>query len=125
MEYLEIRQSTIIGAGNGVFATKDLRAKLSMGSYGGEVLTYNQLVAKYPDKLPEYVMYINRNRYIDGSVGGNILSMINSPRGTAKKANVRFTRKGTVVTKSKIKNGSELFVAYGTNYWNSKNIKGH
>lgn len=56
-------------------------------------------------------------RHVDGR---NILSLINSPRGTGQTASCRFMANGMVVTKGLIKQGEELLVGYGGAYWNYK-----
>jgi hypothetical protein len=45
-----------------------------------------------------------------------LLSRINSPYGTSKKANVKLTQIGTMQVTRTIREGEELLVSYGSGY---------
>ena len=113
-ELLKTKKSLIPNAGNGCFARVDLDKDFSLGKYAGQKLTKAQFEKKYPKNNAEYLLQLNKNSFIDGAVGGNLLSKINSSRGSGKQTNVAFTTQGTVRTTKKIKAGDELLISYGS-----------
>jgi hypothetical protein len=126
-ELIEMKPSTVPGAGTGVFAKNDIAAKVDLGFYRGEHLSLEEFQKKFSNVgLGEYVLTLddptdtNKKFYVDGLKKGNWTSRINSPKGTMNKANIVFYGDGRVISKRNIKAGEELFVGYGPKYWNSK-----
>lgn len=122
---IEVRASSIAGAGLGVFATKLLPRKAVLGRYCGEHLTQQQYDARYPDgELGEYVLQVSKNLYVDARdpALSNWPRYINDPRGSsARRANVEFTRSGSVRTLRDILAGEEILVDYGPYYFIAQN----
>ena len=130
--YVEVRKSTIPGAGVGVFAAQDLPKGFQLPYIGkvykGEFEQIIKAIGKDNDLL--YIFHDESNRLvIDGhprynSIGCNVCFRINEPpRGT--KASLDFvSSKGWAKDLStisarvtrKIKKGRELFVDYGDQY---------
>jgi SET domain-containing protein len=126
-DLIEMRPSSIPGAGTGVFAKNDIPANTQLGYYRGEHLSAEEFENKFRDAgLGTYVLTLEdpedktKNFYVDGLKKGNWTSRINSPKGTLHKANIIFYTNGTVVSRRNIKAGEELFVGYGPKYWNNR-----
>ena len=126
-ELIEMKESSVPGAGTGVFAKKDIPLNTDLGFYRGQHLTTPEFEKKFADAgLGAYVLTLNEESdpnkkfYVDGLKKGNWTSRINSPKGTSNKANIVFYTDGRVVAKRNIKAGEELFVGYGPKYWNNK-----
>jgi len=126
-ELIEMRPSSVPGAGTGVFTKNDILANTDLGYYRGEHLTNEEFNKKFSDSgLGTYVLTLNdpsdsnTKFYVDGLKKGNWTSRINSPKGTMNKANIVFYTDGRVVSKRNIKAGEELFVGYGPKYWNNR-----
>ena len=62
----------------------------------------------------------DKKSYVDGIKKGNWITRINSPKGTLNKVNVIFYSDGKALAKRNIKAGEELFVGYGSKYWNNR-----
>jgi len=126
-ELVEMRPSSIPGAGTGVFAKKDIPNNTELGIYRGEYLTNSEFHNRYDDSgLGTYVLTIDdldgsdKKSYVDGIKKGNWITLINSPKGTLNKVNVIFYSDGKALAKRNIKAGEELFVGYGSKYWNNR-----
>ena len=126
--HLGVRDSAVPAAGQGLFTYVDIPAKRVICSYGGENISR----AAYDANRSDYGVGIPGGRVIDGaSTQSSIGRYANNCRPADKAAghcrgnNARFsisTREGqtTVNIKSTkpIPAGSEIFVAYGSGYWN-------
>lgn len=122
-EFLEIRDSTVKGAGKGVFTKKAIKKDTSLGEYKGKLLS----IEAYKKK-PHHCDYIweimdeddNTIAYIDGGNKkySNWTRYVNCPC-TKKQNNIvpiqkRF--KMFYYTNRDIEKGEELFVWYGPSY---------
>jgi hypothetical protein len=83
------------------------------------------------DKDSRYVLQVGKNRFIDAEKPLNPVGRyINDPKGTGKRANVRVSASRTteragrqtvpVMTRTKIKPNTELFMSYGKDFWQHK-----
>lgn len=124
-EWIEIKPSTIPGAGRGVFAKRDLAANTILGYYRGEVVDERRrkdssdkvmTLYKRPPWWPSGVKFY-RGISLDGATGGNWLALINDYRGTGQPKNADFGQDGMFYTVIPIKKGQELFIDYGSGYW--------
>lgn len=109
--------STIAGAGNGAFATRDIRRGEVLGVYAGEALSTAEYDARYPSGVAPYVLDIG-DAWVDAADPrtSNWTRFINSPHGTRRRHNVAFSRGGAVVATQRIRRGAELLVSYGRLY---------
>jgi SET domain-containing protein len=121
-----VKESNIPGAGNGVFAIKDIPANTTIGEYSGKLITNDEYRVLYNNNQWHYVMeveqcsypYTGWIKYIDGREG-NFTTRINySP---PKFRNVKFLKicpppYALVVSTRDIKKGEELYIDYGDNY---------
>ena len=117
--YIEIRKSNIPGAGNGVFAKKDIKAGTKLGIYRGERLTGKELDDRYAETgCSIYVLGLEGGINVDASGKHyNWISHVNASKGTCKKPNIYWDTKGRVFAKRNIKAGDELYASYGADYW--------
>ena len=129
---LRIKQSTIKGAGKGLFALDKSRARGALIfrkrqyiiDYIGEQITQQELDNRYGrDNVAPYALCdsnSSKDKCIDSACVRGIASMINHNVG--KNSNVMFTsspRGGQfrVIATKNIYNGEEIFVNYGSEYW--------
>lgn len=122
---LVVKKSTIPGAGKGLFTLKFIAKGKKITEYKGKVTTWKEV--NHHDGLNAYIYYVNKNHVIDGSSStANLARYINDAKGceTAErpKNNCYFVNKGLRVfieAKRDIEAGSELFVGYGKEYWDT------
>lgn len=122
-----VRKSNIPGAGNGVFAKKDIMKGEDLGYYTGEIISEEEFHKRYDDEgYGEYVLYLSdpnkkgKFLYVDSKYYSNWVSRINASRKTGKRANVYWDTEGHVFACRNIKEGEELLVNYGSEYWKGK-----
>jgi hypothetical protein len=116
---VEIRKSSIPGAGSGVFAKVDIPNGYDLGLYRGEALTEKEFEDRYGESgHGEYTLYLPDKTYVDAAkTGYNWTSRMNAPRGLGKKSNIWWDQYGRTFARRNIKAGEELLVGYGTSYW--------
>lgn len=117
----EIRESTIPGAGLGVFARTAWVKGALMGHYEGENLTQAEFTARYPHGASGYVYRVHANLSIDARdpALSNFARYINSPAKTSsprRSANTKFGNKAELRAKTNIRVGDELLIGYGDSY---------
>lgn len=118
---VEIKESSIEGAGLGLWATKDFKREDFIVPYEGKFLTKTDL-----DKLTipqrEYTFTLTENCHIDGKYTNSSLGRFINDGKSNQLNNCRFSvnfKNKTVKmrAKRKIKRGTEIFVSYGNEYW--------
>ena len=88
-----IQESTIAGAGQGLFLVEPAKDKQMVGRYSGKVLSASQ--AK--KSRSKYLLRINKNLFIDAEQEGHLEGRkLNCARKAGRKANVRFRSTLTV-----------------------------
>lgn len=130
---INIRPSTITGAGNGVFATRDIRKGTVIGEYVGKVLH-----GPHPSVLPREVPYVYFTRggntiapyksclvrYINDNINVGASKTIGRVvRYPQHPHNVEFVERDEnvrVVATADIPEDEELFLSYGPSYWNPR-----
>ncbi len=119
---LEIKESSIPGAGMGLFTLHPISKGTRIVEYTGKIKTWKEVQHNHENN---YIFYVTRNHIIDGSKAKKCFARyINDARGLKKikgqNNNAAFTRDGLRVfvdaTKD-IEAGGEIFVAYGKEYW--------
>jgi SET domain-containing protein len=124
---IELRKSTIPGAGTGVFCKQAIPSGTDLGYYRGEEITPDEHDRRHSKKgYGEYVLMVTdmdddkKQVYIDGKTHNNWISRVNAPKGTGKKPNIYWDAYGHVFSSRNIKAGEELFANYGAAYWRGK-----
>ena len=125
--FLEVNNSTINGAGKGLFARKpsapDNEIIFKKGdfiaNYSGQIITQEELLRRYGDYTAPYGMELSKKSRLieDAALARGVGSLINhKPRG----ANVKFIRgrnnRVRLHATKNIKNNDELFTNYGREY---------
>lgn len=126
---LVVKESTLQGAGKGLF-TEELVAKdTCIIEYKGTISTWKNV--KHDDGNNAYVFYVNSKHVVDACDHPNELGRYANDARGIKKTKGLINNARYVVTKKRIfiyalKNipaGAEIFVAYGKDYWDT--IKAH
>lgn len=121
-KYLQVKPSTIPGAGMGLFTTIDIIKNQKIIEYKGRIRTWKEVEDKDGNY---YIFYVNDNHVIDAQRRKKSLARyINDARGFRKikglTNNAEFICDGLrvfVYAKKRITAGSEIFVGYGKEYW--------
>ena len=117
--HVEIRPSTIPGAGFGLFALQDFEAGERILAYEGQLIDKDELLSRYGDETAPYAFKISENKYVDGACARGTASFINTNPGRNNAALRAFHGSKTlppgafVKATKKIKAGKEIFVSYG------------
>lgn len=132
-EFTYVAQSTIPGAGWGLFAKKRLRKNLNIGYYKGKVFR------RYPswknkEKHRDFVYFMELDRrppWIDKKVwsakkhkyvyvdGTSIHSFANCCKDDEDLWNCDVRGTGAFVTNKVVEKDEEIFICYGKDYWES------
>jgi hypothetical protein len=131
LKHLKINESTIEGIGKGLFSV-DPKAeeneiifrpkdKNSIISYGGEVIDEDELNHRYGEYTAPYALEVKTDKYLDGACRRGVGNLINNG---GKRNNSRLTvytnsngeSFGNIRATKNIRNGDEIFVAYGDEY---------
>ncbi|MDQ6813054.1 MAG: SET domain-containing protein-lysine N-methyltransferase [Bacteroidota bacterium] len=119
---LEIKESTIPGAGMGLFAKQFIQKGTRIVEYTGRIRTWKEV--EYEDNN-YYIFFVTEDLVIDASRSRKSLArFINDARGLQKvkglNNNAQFVVDGFRVFVEAIKNipaGTEIFLSYGKEYW--------
>ncbi len=120
---LYIKKSTLPGAGKGLFTKVFIPKGTRIVEYKGKVYTWKQ-VEDMPDERNGYVFYFTRNYVIDAWKHKGFAHFANDAKGIVRKEGAK--NNSDYVTEGKhcyieatkdIPAGSEIFVAYGPEYW--------
>ena len=113
---VQVKPSTIPGAGRGLFARQDIGRGEVISDYkiGTQKMNHAQFMKKYPSGRATHVWSPSKGIYYDGS------NLQKSVAGAANRAsgnsNARINGGGKVVTKQSVKKGAEILVNYGSSY---------
>jgi len=120
--HFEVRGSP--GMGRGLFALEPIAAETFLFDYRGEVLTEEQMFARYPEANGRYIACITDEMYIDGAFPelSNVARWMN--HAPAAQANVEWRKQRLGPRKAMhfyacrpIERGDELCFDYGSEYW--------
>lgn len=122
---VEVKESTIPGAGKGLFAKCDFKKGDLIVEYLGEIITEKELDRRAENDEYGYAFYISKRKCIDAFHLPNALARYaNDAKGTTKIRGLRnnsefhtIKRRGWIVAKNNIKAGREILVDYGADYW--------
>lgn len=117
--HVDIRPSTIPGAGLGLFALQEFKNNDLIVPYKGELLTKDQVDERYGAGLAKFVLQINKNTYIDSACSRGTGSFINTNPGNNNSRFSVYSGRGgyppgaSVRATKQIHIGAEIFVDYG------------
>lgn len=122
-KHLFVKESTIPGAGQGLFTDIDIPKGTRIIQYTGRVSTWEK--ADHQEGLNAYIYYMNDNIVIDASKRKKSLGRYaNDARGfkkiTGMLNNSVYEEEGEkvfIISTKAIPAGSEIFVSYGKEYW--------
>jgi len=120
---LEVRESTIPGAGMGLFTKECITKGTRVVEYKGRVTTWKN--AEHKDGLNPYLFYVKSTHVIDTLLYKKSLARYaNDAKGLKKikgiTNNCKFVIDGLCVfleAEKNIPGGSEILVGYGKEYW--------
>jgi hypothetical protein len=122
---VEVRPSTIAGAGHGLFALEDIPGDEVLGEYSGDRITSLAKWIRLRNK--DYIMTTEiPNLFLDAAARPEVvLRYVNHNFDPACQNLVRQAHGETVcfLTLRKIVAGEELFVDYGQLYWKLRGVK--
>ena len=119
---LRIKKSQIPGAGLGLWTTRKFKPSERIGKYVGEKMSRDKVDERYPGNTrAEYVLCPTANHCIDARrTNVSAVRFANDARGTRFKNNAMIRPRADVV-RSKPQRGipkdREIFLSYGTAYW--------
>lgn len=121
---VEIKQSTIPNAGQGVFALVNMRQKQIIGRYGGKIISRERMLEmpkQDMNKVISLVLPSGIEVLVDGKECNHFSAFFNhkwkqdkNPLGAA---NIGVTGEGYFVCLRDITAGEELWFDYGPKYW--------
>lgn len=124
MADVEVRESTIKGAGMGLFAKVDMPTGTRLPApYRGRRLTWEQF-RRLKDPRWCYTLDEGRHWAVDGKQlkRGNPLRYVNGAKTPSQRRRVnvvglKFDKQIWFVTASPVKKGAEFLISYGPGYW--------
>ena len=124
-KHLIIEESTLPGAGKGLFTKTFIPKGTRITTYRGKVTTWKD--ADHRDGANAYIYYLKRTHVIDASRHKKALARYsNDARGIKRvkgiKNNCDFVEEGLNVyleAKKNIHPGEEILVPYGKEYWDA------
>lgn len=119
---LKVKESTIPGAGKGLFTTEFIPKGTRIVEYKGAIRTWKEV---QHNDTNYYIFYVTRNHIIDANgYKKSPARYINDAEGLKKikglKNNTEFVKDGKRVFVDAIRDipaGGEIFVSYGKEYW--------
>ena len=124
---LVVRQSTIQGAGKGLFVTREFKKGSTIGRYAGELLSTEEHNRRYGGSDQDHAPYSLRtsnggDRVVSAECKRGVMSMANGTKRKSR-ANARFVDNlrsdGTIRIEAtrKIRPGTEVLIHYGRDYF--------
>lgn len=126
--HLRIKKSTIPNAGLGLFAVDpmdsshkiifkaDDRRLSVIALYKGEIIDEEELIERYSNKTPPYVVGISEDRYKDGAKIRGIGSIANRKAGHNNATISVHNGYAKIKATKNIYNGDEIFLSYGNSH---------
>lgn len=126
-KYLVVKKSTVPGAGKGLFTKVFIPKGTSIVEYKGRITKWKNVEADEKKGENKYIFYVKRDHVIDAQPYKKALARYaNDARGLQRiiglRNNAIYVEKGLRVfieATRDIPAGSEIFVDYGKEYWDS------
>lgn len=118
---LRIKQSTVPGAGKGLYAARDFAAGEEVTRYTGDLAIGRAAQGFFGGS--KYVFGLNSNIAIDAARRNSAPGrMVNDSRGTGRPPNLTWVvdnarRRVRMITTRPVKKGEEFLIPYGASYW--------
>ena len=118
---LQLKKSTIRGAGKGLFAKRRIEDGETIGKYKGERMSQRAFDEQVPES--DYGFLLKKNVVIDAKNTQSCLTRnVNDAHGTTKTINARFVKNfrnqtARVVATRPIQRLKEILISYGPAYW--------
>lgn len=120
---LIVKQSTLKGAGKGLFTTRDIPKGKKIVEYKGKITTWKEV--NEHREFNGYIYYVNRHHVIDAAQSKEALARFaNDAKGIVRadglRNNCSYHIEGLrvfIYSMRDVPAGSELLVGYGKEYW--------
>ncbi len=120
---VEVRESVLPGAGNGLFAKELIPKGTRIVEYKGKISTWQDVDDNDGENV--YIYYVKRHHVIDASRHSSVLARyVNDARGLQRVKgitnNSEYVEEGLRVfieSRKDIPAGGEILVEYGKEYW--------
>ncbi len=114
----EVKSSSKIDAGKGVYAKTQIKKGEHIGFYTGKIINDSQIYRK-PYNSSLYIVHVSNGHYIYGEgKGSNFVSFINHcSKPNAKLVVSTRWKTARIVAVKKINKGEEVFYDYSNDYW--------
>ena len=121
MAGVEVKTSSILGAGMGLFATREFKKGSTVTRYSGEI--------SESQPVGDYVLQINGHTYLDASKCTTYPGRYVNAASGGRVVNVRYSRtrcvyrtpRGvpyvSIFATRRILPGDEILISYGPGYW--------
>ena len=122
--------STIPGAGRGLFSLVARPVGFPLVDYMGELISAEETERRYPKNTSgTYCLQLTNSFYIDSALSRGVGALVNHP-GKGMKPNVKFVvdrrkKSARLEVSEKLKAGDEIFVDYGEDYWEDAKKSSH
>ncbi len=123
--HLTIKKSNIPNAGLGLFAFDPMRSDSrevlfkpgdKIASFSGEIIDRDELEERYDGHTAPYPVAISKNVFEDGAKYRGIGSLANTLVGRNNATFSVYRGKASLKCTKTIRNGDEIYVAYGKSY---------
>ncbi len=122
---LVVKKSTLPGTGKGLFTKREIKKGERIVEYLGEIITEAELDRRAEKDIYGYAFYISKKKCIDAYFTPKELARYaNDAKGLTKVKGINnnccyvvYKNSGWIKAEKNIKANSELFVAYGAEYW--------
>lgn len=123
--FLFVKKSTLTGAGKGLFTKRDIKKGERIVEYLGEIVTEAELDRRAENDIYGYAFYISKKKCVDAYFTPKELARYaNDAKGLTKIKGITnnccyvvYKNSGWIKAEKNIAAGSEIFVAYGAEYW--------
>ena len=120
-----VKKSSLPGAGKGLYTKRDIKKGERIVEYLGEIVTEAELDRRAEKDIYGYAFYISKKKCIDAYFTPKELARYaNDAKGLTKIKGVNnnccyvvYKNSGWIKAEKNIQAGSEIFVAYGAEYW--------
>lgn len=123
--HLKIKPSNIPNSGKGLFACDPMNADPNeilfrkgdtICQYKGEIIDHDELVERYSNKTPPYVVGISVNAFEDGARIRGIGSLANTNPGNNNATLSIYRGRASLKATKNTRNGEEIYLSYGREY---------